>query len=291
VKVLVTGATGLVGLQICRELTLRGHKVVGISKRGQLDDSENWETWAIDLSDLNSIDSLSKRVKCDAVVHAAAEIDMMTYNRNLISSNCAGTLNALWLAEKWKAGSFIFLSSVQVVGNFPTSKVYEDTTPNPSTTYHATKLFGEFLVSHASTRGIRPTSLRISAPIGLNMPRSRFLSTLCERASKGETIELEGFGKRRQDYVDTRDVALAVAKSLDLESHGIYNIASGISKSNLEVAELVNSYFGNRSELVLKGGEHQEDVVNWDISVEKARQELDWMPRHSFIDSVEYISK
>ena len=287
----MTGATGLVGGQICRELTSRGHTVVGLSRRGRQAKSDHGEDWAMDLNDLKALDNWSNDHKCDAIVHAAAEIDMSLYNRNLISSNSIGTLNALWLAEKWNANSFVFISSVQVVGRSPASRVFEDTTPNPPTTYHATKLFGEMLVAQAATRGIRSTSLRVSAPIGLDMPKGRLISTLCERASRGQAIELEGFGKRRQDYVDTRDVATAVAQSVENSSHGLFNIASGVSKSNFEVAELVNSFFGEKSEIVLLGGSSLEDSVVWDVSVEKATRELSWMPQHSLIDSVEFMNR
>ena len=279
----------MVGEEICRELILRGHTVVGLSSTGNRDHSGDWEDCTLDLKDFETLSAWSNGLRCDAIIHAAAEIDLTPYNPNLISTNCLGTLNTLWLAEKWKADKFVFISTVQVLGDSPTSKVDETFPPNPRTTYHATKLFGENVVSSASARGVESISLRISAPIGLNMPSHRFLSVLFQRASKGKTIELEGVGARRQDYVDTRDVAIAAAQSLVPGKSGVFNVASGVSKSNLELAEVVNGLFGSRSEILLGGEITLEDNLAWDISIEKARRELAWSPSHSLSDSVEYI--
>jgi len=286
---LVTGATGLVGVEICKELTIRGHTVVGLSRGRRSVKSGNLEDWALDLKDLDKLSAWSEGRRCDAIVHAASEIDLAPYGQSLIASNCLGTLNTIWLAEKWKVEKLVYISSVQVLGSSPKSMVDETSMPNPYTTYHATKLFGESVVSAASERGIDSISLRISAPIGLNMPKHRFLSALFHKASRGEAIELLGIGTRRQDYVDTRDVGAAVVQSLTPGKSGLFHIASGIPKSNLELAELVNGLFGNRSEIVLGKRKIPDDSISWEISIEKARRDLAWTPSHTLSDTLNLI--
>ncbi|MEK6277272.1 MAG: NAD(P)-dependent oxidoreductase [Actinomycetota bacterium] len=288
-RILVTGASGHVGGAIAAHLQRGGHEVVGLSRRpprveelaGQLQlDIGSPEAGAAIAAALGS---------CDAVVHAAAALDKSPPFGGLIAANCLGTEQMLVAAKEAGARCFVYISGVHVVGSPSELPVTEDHPAAPATAYHATKLFGERLVRVAGGEGMTAATLRLTSPVGPGMPDGRILPVFVRSAAAGEKLTLAGRGTRRQNYVDVRDAAGAVECLLERPSDGIFNIAGARSYSNRELAELCVRLMESDSDVVFEGSDPEEDL-RWEVSIEKARRQLSWVPEFDLADSIRAVA-
>lgn len=271
-RVLVTGSSGFIGNALTQSLKRR-FEVQPLCRRPR----NVPEALALDLADASAVSQVAgEMAPCQVIVHSAAELDMSPHNPEVIKTNALGTQNVLNLAQRWGA-YLIYLSSVQVIGRPLYTPIDEQHPTSPQTTYHATKLLGEHLVSSASNYGVKGVSLRLSAPIGESMPPNRILSVFARRAREHSPLILAGEGSRRQDYVCVGDIVQAVEAAMHKRPAGVFNIASGTSLSNLELAKLCIACTNSMSQITFSGTDREEGAV-WEVSVARAQAELNYRP-------------
>jgi UDP-glucose 4-epimerase len=286
--VLVTGASGHIGGTVARALVRDGHDVVALSRR--------W-TKIPGLAQSHMIDigapGLTARLAeqpCDAIVHAAASMATDPHAPSLPLVNALGTQQLLALAELWRVRAFVYLSSIAVIGTPHELPITEAHPTAPASAYAASKLYGEQLTALAAQRGVAASSLRVTSPIGPGMAAGRIVSVFVERALAGEPLMLAGRGGRRQDFVDVRDVAAAVLACLAERACGAFNVAAGCSVSNVELARLCVQVLESRSEVVFSDRDDPDEALHWDVSIDRARVQLGYEPRHELRDSMRAVA-
>ena len=284
-RVLVTGSSGHVGGAVAAHLASLDHDVVGLGRAGGAAEGVT-ETVAADLGDpavWGALDELVPAV--DAVVHAAACLDHAPGAGAVVRVNCGGTQAVAELAVVRQV-PLVYISGVPVIGTPRVLPVTEDHPTAPETTYHASKLFGEHLVAGTGRRGVPASSLRLTSPVGPGIPGGRILSVFAEQAARGEPLHVAGRGTRRQDYVDVRDAAVAVAAALDGGARGVFNVAAGSSVSNEGLAHRCVRLAGSPSEVVVGETPDPLDDVAWEVSIARAGAELGWMPQRTLDDAI-----
>jgi UDP-glucose 4-epimerase len=287
-RVLVTGSTGYVGRTVAARLCADGHTVIGLSRRDV--SAATSDHVAIDIGDPEVVERLSRAVQpCNAIVHAAAALDTASNARSVAFVNCWGSQALLSIARSWAVDRFIYISSIGVIGTPVHLPIKEDHPTDPLYVYHASKLFGEYLVNIAASDGVRGVSLRITSPIGPAMPEGRILSVFVERALRGQELVLLGRGTRCQNYVDVRDIADAVARCLDRGPSGVLNVAGARTISNCELAATCVESLGSSSEIRFEGEDPAEGLI-WDVSYERAQAAIGYSPRYAIADSIRSIA-
>lgn len=284
-RILVTGASGYVGGAIATWLVAAGHDVVGLSRRGQ-GPAGLAQSLTADIACPADMERVALGEPCEAVVHAAAVIDMAPNAPDVLAVNCAGTQRVIALAEGWSCVRFVFISSVTVVGSPIDLPVTEQHELRPPSAYHASKLLGERLTTLAGERGLSAASLRITSPVGPRAPRGRIFSEFVRRALTGEPLEVAGAGTRAQDYVDVRDVAEAAGLALERENRGVFNVARGEAITNADLARRCVERLGSNSEVRLSGRPDPEEGVRWEVSIARATSELGYSPSFALEDSI-----
>jgi len=282
-KILVTGASGFIGGAICDQLLAKGHDLIGLHGHARADDAKRpYRVIVADIGDIAAIKRLSEEIDpCDAIIHAAAALNNGLFALEVISANCQGVQNMLWLALQWHSSHFVFLSGVPVIGKPQILPIDEEHPTRPETAYHASKLFGEQLVRLAALQGLNAVSLRVPAPVGPGIPENRLLTVLVRRSLNNETIELAGQGSRQQNYIDVCDIARAAELCLENQVSGEFNIASTSCISNLDLAHRCIERCHSKSEIVFNGRTDAEEGYIWDVSIEKARKELGFIPQYT----------
>lgn len=288
-RVLVTGASGLIGEAIAAYLAGQGHHVVGLYRRLP----ESGTTGIAAVQDDIAMPGLVERLcavlpPCDAIVHAAASRSPRNDDPALSLANGLGTQQIAALAAQWTVKSLVYLSGITVIGRPSYTPVDEAHPAAPLNAYLASKLYGEQLVALA---GVPAAILRVTAPIGPRMPRDRIVPLFLSRARANEPIVLNGNGTRRQNYVDVRDVAQAAGASIVRAASGLYNIGGTEAISNRDLAERCIRATGSASAIAYSERPDPEDAVAWDISIEKAARDLAYHPCVGLDESIADIAQ
>lgn len=288
-KILITGADGFIGTYVTKYLLAQGYDVIALTNSEKLDiRSERLTFIAADIRDEGFVKKVSQAIgTCRTVVHLAADIHVPGDGRT-IQVNCLGTYHVTELANELKADKLIYMSSVPVIGKPTVVPVTEDHPLQPKTLYHITKLAGEGIVNQVGRPEMSKIILRIPSPVGRGMRHNAFLYRIIEQCHKGQDILLYGAGGRVQNYIDVRDIAEAVRLSVDKEAEGLFLIA-GESVSNLQMAEKCIACTNAHVKIVFSGVEDAEETDCWEISGEKAKEVLGYMPRYALKETIEWI--
>lgn len=285
-RILITGASGQLGRAVTTALAAAGHEIVGLGRRPWRSTSLH-HYMAIDLGSPDASEQIRSHVaRCDAVVHAAASLAFGLDDPTVASTNCVGTQQIIRLARVWQPRLVVYLSSVGVVGTPRCLPVTEDHATDPPTAYHASKLFGEALMRLAASEGQATVSLRLTSPVGPDVPAGRILPIFVDRALAGRPLQVFGQGTRQQNYVDVRDAAAAVHACLEQVVTGLYNVAGQESIANADLAKRCIRVLSSRSAIEFSGRPDPHEGERWQVSIAKAHQRFGYTPRHSIEQSI-----
>ncbi|KAJ2737973.1 hypothetical protein GGI20_006347, partial [Coemansia sp. BCRC 34301] len=150
-KVVVTGASGLLGRQVVCEAERHGHTVVGTAfTRAQLP-----QLVKLDLNDASAVESFFASEQPQAVIHCAAEKrpDIAEQNQAATEQLNAVVPGLLARIAKDLGAFFVYVSTDYVFdGTAPPYEVGD--TPNPLNFYGRTKLAGEQTVLKANPKAV-----------------------------------------------------------------------------------------------------------------------------------------
>ena len=179
--VLVTGATGFVGINLLHALSHAGLRSIGmatnplpqtalnsIAEIGQVPIVE-----LVDVRDSTAVSELFLEYRPMVVIHAAAITSGVererTSARAIVDVNVGGTQSVLDACTASEVHRMLYLSSGAVYGEaaFGAEQLSETTAVVPAGLYGATKLAGEFLVKrHGQLHGLATVTARLSGVFG-----------------------------------------------------------------------------------------------------------------------------
>jgi nucleoside-diphosphate-sugar epimerase len=153
----VTGASGMIGLHICRKLLDMGYSTKVLTRSSHFSD-QRAEVFTGDLCDYNSISRFIENA--EMLFHCAAELND---DSKMWEVNVKGTEMLLKAASQVSVKYFCYLSSAGVVGKCNRTWVDEDTPCNPQDMYEKSKYVAEKIVAEGiprcSTVILRPTNV------------------------------------------------------------------------------------------------------------------------------------
>ena len=168
-NVLVTGSTGLVGLQLVNDLIKENHKVYSGYHKTK---PESGIPILLDLSELDSIPKIIQETKPDVIIHLAAMTDVDSCEAQealALTINCKAT-ETLAKEAAMQGAFFIYVSTDYVFDG--TKELYdENDLPSPLSVYGRTKLEGEKKVQNLASSWC---IARTSTPFGTHLTRNSF---------------------------------------------------------------------------------------------------------------------
>jgi nucleoside-diphosphate-sugar epimerase len=168
--ILVTGATGFLGRNLCRYLAAQGYALRALVR--PTSDAAFLQQMGAELATGDVTDAASVRAAahgCRHVIHTAAYFRLWGPPERFIRTNIQGTQNVLQAALVAGAEKFIHISTIIVVGPQPAGSVITETTPRrpyPSDNYAKTKAVAEQLALEYASRGLPVVALRLGALYG-----------------------------------------------------------------------------------------------------------------------------
>jgi UDP-glucose 4-epimerase len=241
VRVLVTGATGLIGRHTVAALRQHGYAV----RTFQRERVEAVETVQGDVrTDLQALCAAARG--CEAIVHLAGRGDVAESRHDPVGYaelNATGTLHALDAARVNDA-VFVLASSQRVYPLQPEACT-EDQPLAPDSPYGYAKWVAELWCRMAAEQfGVNTRVLRFFSVFGPGQQPnggSGVVSIFAQAALRGDPLIVQSAGRR--DFTDARDVARGILLAIDdakvRSGFRVYNLATGSGTSFLELAETI----------------------------------------------------
>ena len=289
-RVIVTGASGLIGTNLALRLLDEGHQVFGIDK-----DPNPWtERVPVHVADLRSVwpEAATAWGKADAVVHFAARAkvhESVEHPTNALE-NYTITHRALEYCRQG-ATPIIFGSSREAYGEQESVPVPEDAVriEGAASPYAAAKLGEEALIrAYGRCYGLPFIIFRFSNVYGRYDDFSRngrFIPLLCERLPRGETITIFGPDKTYDfTYIDDAidGVMLGLQKLVgepERVSGHAFNLGTGKGTTLLEAAHLVAQAAGVEPRFEI-GEKRVGEIGRYVADLTKARTLLGYEPKY-----------
>lgn len=220
-RILVTGANGLVGKKLAKQIAASAkHEVIATSlKRIHIDGVQSFSTDLIN-ADVNS---LIEQIKPDSVVHCAAlsspdacEVDRFHCQRMNVEM-----VQRLAAACRDYHVHFVLLSSDFVFDGAKGGYTEEDT-PNPILYFGEAKLEAEKLLANMQlAHAVVRTALVFGYETKLSRPN--WLLRIVQQTAKGKTVEIAHDRIRSATFAEDLAVGIEAVATNKLE--GIYHIA------------------------------------------------------------------
>jgi 2-alkyl-3-oxoalkanoate reductase len=227
-QVLVTGATGFLGVHTCRELLARGHQVRAFGRDFSSFPVANVEQVQ---GDLRSTDSV--RFACanmDAVIHAGALSSPWGKLEDFMTVNVTGTRHVLEACAQAGVRRLVHISSPAVIFTGRDHVLEHDDAPYPKTFsshYARSKKLAEELVLESKSKH----ELIVLRPKAIYGPGDTALLPRIVAAARAQQLPQIGDGKNLVDLTYVSDVVQAIALSLECSLPAspfpVYTITSG----------------------------------------------------------------
>lgn len=253
-KVLVTGATGFVGLPVCRRLIAAGHQVAAAVRRtGAFLPLEVERRRVGDLGP--DTDWLPALTGMDAVVHLAARAHVMA-ERNADPLAVFRRINrdgAVRLGEQAASagvGRFIFVSSIKVNGEStpPGRPFLAADPPAPTDAYGISKAEAETgLAAIAARTGMSLATVRPPLVHGPGVKGN--LAVLLKALALGLPLPL-GAIRNRRSLVGVDNLADCLAFLLERSEQGCFLVCDGEDVSSPEMIRVLGEAMGRPARLL-----------------------------------------
>ena len=298
-RVLVTGATGLLGGWLVRELVSRDADVVALVRDrvspSPLDDPavrHRVTEVSGEAQDLELMVRVVNEYAIETVFHLAAQTIVGTALRDPIStyvSNVQGTWCVLDACRRaGTVGRIVIASTDKVYGNQPTLPYLEDAPLLGRHPYDVSKACADLIAqSYAATYALPVVVTRFGNLFGggdLNW--DRVIPGTIRAALRGVTPIIRSDGTPVRDYVFVRNAVDAYLR-LAQQAHRpelrgrVYNFSENRPMSVVDICRKTLEAAGRPDlEIVIEGNARHEIQDQW-LDSTRARQELEWTPRHS----------
>lgn len=232
-KFLVTGSSGLVGIQVTRDLLKQNHEVYSIYHNEK---PEYGITKQLDLSDNEKIIQTFQEIKPDVVIHLAAitNVDLCETQPELaMSINTTATEILAKQASKQK--SFFIYVSTDYVFDGQQGLKKENDIPYPLGVYGKSKLKGELLVNNLASDWC---IARTSTPFGIHHKKKSFPLWIKENleAQKEIPVLIDQFTS--PTYVPNLSKMLIEIATRQIV--GTIHVAGATRISRYELAEMIS---------------------------------------------------
>jgi UDP-glucuronate 4-epimerase len=235
-KILVTGAAGFIGSELCLRFLERGDEVIGIDNHNDYYDPNlkearlarhldhpSYKHIRADLADGKTIEDIFSTHKPERVVNLAAQAGVRYSIENpiaYINSNIVGFTYILEGCRKNNVEHLVYASSSSVYGaNTQMPFSVHHNIAHPLSLYAASKKSNELMAhTYSHLFNLPTTGLRfftVYGPWGRpDMALFKFIKSILE----GEKIKVFNYGKHRRDFTFIDDIVEGIVRVTDRPS-------------------------------------------------------------------------
>jgi UDP-glucose-4-epimerase GalE len=306
--VLVTGGAGYVGSHTCKLLAKNGYVPVVVDRHYNEGLKSFGPNYNLQLpQEIDRLDEIVTRYNITSCIHFAGSTSVpesvsnpsLYYKNNLIA-----TISLLDNLISLNIKTFVYSSSAAVYGDPGMKKCKESDTPQPISSYGASKLMMEQVCKdYKVAYGLSSVGLRYFNAAGadpeeevgeLRQKPTHIIPLAINASRQGKTFSMFGDqydtedGTCVRDYVHVMDLADAHIKALNHASENtiaeVFNLGAGAPASNKELLETVQKYTGKMDIRIEPN--RPGDPAYLVADIRKVKEILDWHPTQSSIDNI-----
>lgn len=307
-KVLITGASGFIGLHLIEAALAKGLDVyTGIRRSSNVNHLSEYaitHTY-LDYTNTASLQKELEERQYDYIIHAAG-VTKAGSEKAYNDINAGYTYNLVQAASlaKIPLQKFVLLSSLASIGPLNTTAdcITPDTEPRPVTAYGRSKLLSEQKLASVDLPWL------VLRPTAVYGPGDKDIFILIKMISRGLEAYI-GKSEQKLSFVYVKDLAhLSVDALFSDASRQVYNITDGNAYGKYEFANITKACLNKKSirfhilPAIVKGiATVMEKVyaafnktavvnreklleltgVNWSCDIDKARTELGFAPQYN----------
>lgn len=246
-KILVTGADGLLGSNLVRELLQRGYSIQAFLQPGRQQETLkdlNIEKFIGDL--LNSDDVLNSSKRCDVIIHCAANTSVWpARSEKIIKVNVEGTQNIIKACYQNKIKRLIYVGTANSFGFGTKEKPGIEGNPYKSGMYGLDYMDSKYRAQQLILKEVKEKGL----PALIVNPTFMF-GPYDSTPSSGAMIlaihkgKVPGYTKGGRNYICVKDAAIGIANALTKGRVGECYILSGQNYSYKEIFSKIAKTIG-----------------------------------------------
>ena len=227
-KVLVTGGSGFLGINLIRFLRTKGVEEIRVLDIADFDYPEKSEPWLkFTLGDVRDVSAVEKCVEgCDIVVHCAAALPLYS-EKDIFTTEVDGCRNVLAACRKFGCDRMIQISSTAVYGVPKKHPIYETDPLIGVGPYGQAKIDAEDICREAIKEGYCVSIIRPKSFIGPE--RLGVFALFYDWARNGHNFPMIGNGRNRYQLLDVDDLCDAIWATLTLPAdivNDVFNVGA-----------------------------------------------------------------
>lgn len=286
-RVLLTGATGIIGKEAIKPLLDSGFEIFAVSSKNQPSIPE--VTWVkADLLDFSSIKDVFSKIKPQYLLHFAWDTTPGSYLES--NFNFDWVVSSLEMLKQFKqnGGKRVVYAGTCFEYEFKDEPLKETDKFNPESTYaKCKKNLCELASLYCEKNDLSFGWGRIFYVYGHGEQEKRLTPHLINSFKADKEVVIT-CGSLLKDYMYTKDIAGAFVKFLDTEVKGCVNICTGEAVSIKDYAKLIASKLNKEDLLILKDEPcNQPPVIVGDNS--RLRNEVGYNIKYSHDSAIDEI--
>lgn len=256
----------------------------------------------IDITDRKAVDKVFKKYLPDIVVNFAAEshVDNSINNPDIfIKTNVIGTQVLMDACLKYDVSRFHQVSTDEVYGDLPlnsTEKFTEKSILKPSNPYSASKASADLLaLSYFRTFNLPVTISRCSNNYGPYQNKEKLIPHMIYKIKCNEKLPIYGTGENVRDWIYVEDHCRGILDIIEKGKLGeVYNLGANNERSNNEIVRLILKELDKSESLIEYVPDRKGHDLRYAIDASKAKNELGWIPKADFeqtmIDTINWYN-
>ncbi len=312
--VMITGAFGFLGTNLCDEYLRAGEKVVAYDLAYRIpkflkkfEDDENLIVVKGDVTDSWRLMECIKRYDVTDIIHAATLLeDKASLQRpyNFLRTNIMGGLNVLEAVRHCRIRRLVVVSSRAAYGSYEPSQgpLKEDSFLKPSGFYGASKAAIDLVLPlYRRHYGVDAVSVRTTGIFGpgqgeyglSDVGTATLIYSILSSALAGKPFSLSSGGEHCLEFCYVKDLTkwIKVVMERDRLQHPIYNLCYGRSFSIKEIAGIIRELLP-QADIRIGPGRLEGNEARAALDIGRARDEFGYRPSHlkeSLAEFIEYL--
>ncbi len=305
-RILITGAAGFLGSNICDRLLAEGHQVIGMDNfitgspdnLAHLAGDQNYSFIRHDVSNFIFVPG-----ELNAVMHFASPASpnpnspfgYLNLPIQTLKAGALGTHNTLGVARAFNA-RYILASTSEIYGDpleHPqTEEYWGHVSPiGPRSVYDEAKRFAEALtMAYHRFHNVDTRIVRIFNTYGprMHLDDGRVVPNFLQQGLNGQPLTIFGDGSQTRSFCYVDDLIEGIYRLLLSDEHLPVNIGNPVETTILEFANAINELTENNSGIVYKADARGEgDPQRRQPDISRAKTILDWEPKISLEEGLQ----